>query len=311
MGFDDLYNELNDALCYYPDGVEARYHLKLAHGGVDGNNDGDMEDPEDTPGELWQNGFTFIITYPSGNIPMQIAARIFERNIEAFNIERPGLPPFNIYVLSVTLSTYLSDLINYPYFQAKMPLFVMDYISPEYPDPHPLFFNLFHSQGAYPPFQSYANPTVDALIEQAATEPDPVVRRARYAGLMVLFHDELPSLPLVQPGGRHYERTWVQGWYHNPAYPVPMGGGYFRHLWKGLDGDINADGEVSILDAGLISAHWYPGPPAGPLGYDRVADINPISAVPCTSGYHIRAYDGLVDLHDAAWLSACMTPFPP
>lgn len=41
-----------------------------------------------------------------------------------------------------------------------------------------------------------------------------------------------------------------------------------------IRGDINGDRVVDILDAGLVSAHWYPGPPVGPLGYDRDADIN-------------------------------------
>jgi len=48
-------------------------------------------------------------------------------------------------------------------------------------------------------------------------------------------------------------------------------GGYFRNT---LRGDVNGDGEVNIIDASGVSAHWYPGPPIGPLGYGREADIN-------------------------------------
>ncbi len=44
-------------------------------------------------------------------------------------------------------------------------------------------------------------------------------------------------------------------------------------------GDVNADGSVDIFDIGYISAHWYPGPPFGPLGYDVYADINDDGAV--------------------------------
>lgn len=39
-------------------------------------------------------------------------------------------------------------------------------------------------------------------------------------------------------------------------------------------GDVNHDGIVNILDAGKISAHWYSGPPVGPLGYNPAADLN-------------------------------------
>ncbi len=41
-----------------------------------------------------------------------------------------------------------------------------------------------------------------------------------------------------------------------------------------LIGDINNDGVVDIFDVGVISAHWYPGPPIGPSGYDSSCDIN-------------------------------------
>ncbi len=54
-------------------------------------------------------------------------------------------------------------------------------------------------------------------------------------------------------------------------------------------GDVNNDGIVDIFDIGTISAHWYPGPPIGPLGYSAVADIN---------------LDGSVDIFDIGITSA-------
>lgn len=64
--------------------------------------------------------------------------------------------------------------------------------------------------------------------------------------------------------------------------------------WR-MPGDVNADGVVNIFDAAKISAHWYPGPPIGPLGYDLIADIN---------------YDGAVDILDAAIVNAYWTGPP-
>jgi hypothetical protein len=46
-----------------------------------------------------------------------------------------------------------------------------------------------------------------------------------------------------------------------------------------IPGDVNGDRTVDIFDIGYISAHWYPGPPVGPLGYDLNADINNDGAV--------------------------------
>lgn len=44
-------------------------------------------------------------------------------------------------------------------------------------------------------------------------------------------------------------------------------------------GDINQDGKVDVVDAALVSAHWYPGPPLGPEGYDVSCDLNGDSAI--------------------------------
>ena len=46
-----------------------------------------------------------------------------------------------------------------------------------------------------------------------------------------------------------------------------------------VTGDVNGDRTVTISDSATISAHWYPGPPEGPLGYDPNADINDDGAV--------------------------------
>jgi parallel beta-helix repeat protein len=41
-----------------------------------------------------------------------------------------------------------------------------------------------------------------------------------------------------------------------------------------IPGDVNGDNVVDIFDAAQISAHWYPGPPTGPLGYDPITDVD-------------------------------------
>ena len=44
-------------------------------------------------------------------------------------------------------------------------------------------------------------------------------------------------------------------------------------------GDVNNDGMIDIFDIGVVSAHWYPGPPTGPLSYVSSADFNSDNAV--------------------------------
>ena len=64
--------------------------------------------------------------------------------------------------------------------------------------------------------------------------------------------------------------------------------------WR-IPGDVNGDGIIDIFDIGAVSAHWYPGPPIGPLGYDADCDIN---------------NDGAIDLFDICiccdhWTETC------
>ena len=57
--------------------------------------------------------------------------------------------------------------------------------------------------------------------------------------------------------------------------------------WK-FPGDMNDDRIVDISDIGYISAHWYPGPPIGPLGYDANYDLN---------------LDGAIDIYEIGIIS--------
>ena len=56
-----------------------------------------------------------------------------------------------------------------------------------------------------------------------------------------------------------------------------------------LQGDANLDHLVNIVDAACISAHWYPGPPIGPLGFDLNSDLNG---------------DGLINIIDSSIVSS-------
>ncbi len=67
--------------------------------------------------------------------------------------------------------------------------------------------------------------------------------------------------------------------------------GFFRCPFP----DVNGDGIVNVVDAAGISAHWYPGPPIGPLGYDANYDIE---------------LDGVIGITDAAKVSAYWTGPP-
>jgi peptide/nickel transport system substrate-binding protein len=76
---------------------------------------------------------------------------------------------------------------------------------------------------------------LDTLIQQAVAATDSAERVKLYGQLQNLAYENAVDVFLIQPQGRHYEQTWVKGWYYNPTYwgsPGPPGN-YFYVLSKG------------------------------------------------------------------------------
>lgn len=93
----------------------------------------------------------------------------------------------------------------------------------------------------------------------------------------------------------HFAETKLRSW-------DPIGGVLVEITHTSEDGffrcpfpDINGDGIVNVVDGAGVSAHWYPGPPIGPLGYDVNCDID---------------RNGLIGVTDAALVSAYWTGPP-
>ncbi len=214
-------------------------------------------------GNVWTNGFEMTITYNAGNVPRMTAALTFAENMLAVN------PDFQISTTAVTWSTYLGELWYAPGgYRSLMPIYIIGWLA-DYPDPHNFVMPFQHSEGdfAYP--SSYNNPAVDALIVAGIGETDPDEREKIYWDVAWSYYNDQPSIALYQPLGRRWERDWVQGYYYNPINPMTR----YMYIWKGLNGDVDGDNTVGIGDTGKMSSHWSS--PAGPAGFDRIADIWP------------------------------------
>lgn len=170
-------------------------------------------------GEVWEKGFYIEILYNIGNVQRKTAAEILKENVESLN------PKFRIYVRGVEWPTYLRAMVR-----SQLPLFIIGWIA-DYPDPHNFVHPFMHSNGAFAAWQKYSNPHVDELIEEGITTSDPERRREIYYELQRIYYEDVPSIILDQPLGRHYERDWIQGWYYNPIFP----GLYFYDLRKGYE----------------------------------------------------------------------------
>jgi len=172
-------------------------------------------------GEVWEKGFKLTILFNVGNEPRKEAAEMLKFNVESLNDK------FQIYVRAVEWPTYLRDLVR-----SKLPLFLIGWLA-DYPDPHNFVHPFMHSQGAFTHFQGYSNPEVDRLIEEGIKTVDPAERQRIYYDLQRIYHEEVPSVPTVQPLARYYARDWVQGWYYNPIYPGRVVEFYYYALSKG------------------------------------------------------------------------------
>lgn len=307
--------------------TKAAYYLKLAWGGVDSRSGVPSVPvfPEDpavvTPGALWANGMKFVFYTNWGATPLQLAYEVWVKNINSLNplfkLQGPYGAPWGPYLLDIT--------------KRLVPIFLMGWIA-DYPDPDNMIFPFMHNQGIFALWQSYKNPRVDALIEEGIITPDDTApysgeldapdprqlfnnqtgippdtrwpRRSIYYELQAIYAiDDIPSITLVTAIGRHWERDWVRGWYYNPSYS----GEYVYHLWKAKThlGDANNDGNVDIVDIGVLSAHWS-GPPTGSLGYNPMADLTGGCGGTSggLSGQVVGIPDGRVDVVDVALINA-------
>jgi len=169
-------------------------------------------------------------------------------------------------------------------------------------------------------FNNWPSTPYTNLAQWLANPPDTRwPKRSIYYALQSIYYDDVPSVPLVQALGRHFEQQWVRGWYYNPIYggsPTPgidstapaTPALYAYHLWKAVThyGDVNNDGQVDLLDVASISAYWYSPPSVGPLGYAPQADITggKGGTTGTESGYVKAIPDGRVNIVDVGLLKA-------
>ena len=159
-------------------------------------------------GQIWNNGFKFTVAFNSGNTTRQCMAQVLKANVEALN------PKFKVDVRGVTWAQYLSL-----YRQSKLPMWIIGWAA-DYPDPDNFVTPFMHSKGTYGSAQGYNNPQVDKLIVDARNETDAAKRRAIYFQLdKIAFED--PITLYLQPSGLIVMRSWVRGWYNNPAFFGP------------------------------------------------------------------------------------------
>jgi peptide/nickel transport system substrate-binding protein len=242
-------------------------------------------------GNLWTTGFTIQLIYRSssmsgpGIIPQMLAA-----NINSLN------PKFHATTNSAPWAQYL-----YARDHAQLTTFTLGWLG-DYPDAHNFAYPFYYSHGNFAWRASYSDPTMDALIELGIRTPDGPVRAQIYSDIQQKAIDTCPSIAIAQATGRHFERTWICGWYYNPSYS----GNYVANTWKWyytphaqldtvtnstsnlLPYDVNYDGKIDMKDIGSAAASFgsFYGPPTSPrwvyrcdVNNDRKIDMKDIGMV--------------------------------
>jgi peptide/nickel transport system substrate-binding protein len=130
-----------------------------------------------------------------------------------------------------------------------MPVFFVGWLA-DFAHPDNFARPYMHSYGDFAYFQGYSDPHVDDLIDKAIIEPDIGKACRMYQELQYIYWKDVPSLPLIQPYGRRWERTWVRGWYYNQLYP----GLVFYDLWKSPAPTVES---VDVSVVGSITGQVY------------------------------------------------------
>jgi peptide/nickel transport system substrate-binding protein len=173
-----------------------------------------------TGNSWWYDGFTVPLFFNAGNVARQIACEIIATSLNAL-----GTGQLKATVNALDWPSYLDQVYN-PY--GYIPLYSIGWW-PDYADPDDYAAPMLDSvYGIYTQYTDYQNPDIEALLRQAASEPDPAVRAELYSQMAALVYGDVPYIWLAQLGSFHVERTWVNGYYFNPMY----GGLYYAALSK-------------------------------------------------------------------------------
>jgi oligopeptide transport system substrate-binding protein len=111
----------------------------------------------------------------------------------------------NVSVRQLQMEDFLYNLK-----EEKDEMFMLGWIA-DYPDPHNFLDILFHTGSENNIFE-YSNPSLDALLDQAATEQDRAVRLALYQQAEQLVVDDAPCLPLFHGANYILVKPYVKNY---------------------------------------------------------------------------------------------------
>jgi peptide/nickel transport system substrate-binding protein len=170
---------------------------------------------------LWDTGFYVQYLYNTGNDQRRVAGEILKADLAKIN------PKFKVSIVDEPWPVFLKDQVA-----GRMPLFMLGW-QEDYHDPQDWVAPYLVSGGTYGGTQHFSKDLqaqMDKLITDGVLSSDAQARAKTYQQLQNLAYENALDIFVVQPQARHYEQTWVNGWYYNSIFG---GNIYFYALSKG------------------------------------------------------------------------------
>jgi peptide/nickel transport system substrate-binding protein len=222
---------------------------------------------------LWDWGFTFDLTYNTGNDIRKICCEMINSFFDVLSTYdgRTG-PPFTINVREVDWTATIRGMTR-----RLAPMYDIGWIA-DFADADNFARTFMHSFGAFSYYEMYSasngyGSDKDVLVDTAVLTPDGPARQALYDELAQLYYDDCPSFTVNNPRGRRWCQYWVKGWYYDALYMSQ----FYYSLWKNDDCwfDVSgtpigiSDGKLDMKDIAYLILHFnakapVPGKPTDP-----------------------------------------------
>jgi len=159
----------------------------------------------------WNSGFNITLYYNAGNTIREKGSLLLKQGLEALHTQKSSPGVFNVKVQALDWPVYLNTL------QSKgLPIFFLGW-APDYADPNDYADPFLLTGATFPNRIGYSNTTLDALLNAAGRELNPMVRDQMYQDIMsAAVINDVPYLWIYQATNFHVEREWVSGYYFNP-----------------------------------------------------------------------------------------------
>jgi peptide/nickel transport system substrate-binding protein len=174
-------------------------------------------------GQLWDIGFKLTLEYNEGNDMRRVSMEILEATIESLN------PKFDLDVVGLDWASHL------PAYQSNQMMVYRSGWGADYIHPYNFIQPYYHSQGNFMHVQGFGDPAIDAKISQIALATDTAELNELCHEVQRWALEGAYTIPMVDPTGRSWERTWVHGrWFH--AMGASSGNFKAYDVWKAEEG---------------------------------------------------------------------------